>query len=535
MNREDFEILKEQVHGRELVYLDNAATSQKPRQVVEAIVEAYSHWNSNIHRGVHHLSQVATAHHEQARQAVADFIGAKSAKEIIFTKGTTDSINTLAFSIGEMQVNGQPYIQECDEIIVSGVEHHSNIVPWQMLCERKKAVLRHVPLKEDLSFDIEAFKGLLSDKTRLVSVAHVSNVLGIIQPVEEIIFTKGTTDSINTLAFSIGELKIHEQPYIQEGDEIIVSGVEHHSNIVPWQMLCGRKKAVLKHVPLKEDLSFDIEAFKGLLSEKTKLVSVAHVSNVLGIIQPVEEIIRLAHEKGVPVCIDGAQSVPHMQVNVQALDCEFMAFSGHKMYGPTGIGVLYGKKEWLEQLPPAEGGGEMIDHVRWEGTTYNTLPYKFEAGTPNFVGSYALHKAIEYMQSIGWKAIEAHEKELTEYCEERLKGLVDERMNGLEGIHIYAAGQPKAGVISFNVYNALNTQLSTLNTQHSTLIHPFDVGTLLDQQGVAVRTGHHCAEPLIYALGVPGTVRVSFGLYNDKHDVDAFIAALQKALMMLLG
>ncbi|MBR6065667.1 MAG: cysteine desulfurase [Paludibacteraceae bacterium] len=416
MNREDFEILKEQVHGRELVYLDNAATSQKPRQVVKAIVEAYSHWNSNIHRGVHHLSQVATAHHEEARQAVADFIGAKSAKEIIFTKGTTDSINTLAFSIGEMQVNGQPYIQEGDEIIVSGVEHHSNIVPWQMLCRRKKAVLRHVPLKEDLTFDIEAFKGLLSDKTRLVSVAHVSNVLGIIQPVEE--------------------------------------------------------------------------------------------------------IIRLAHEKSVPVCLDGAQSVPHMQVNVQALDCDFMAFSGHKMYGPTGIGVLYGKKEWLEQLPPAEGGGEMIEHVRWEGTTYNTLPYKFEAGTPNFVGSYALHKAIEYMQSIGWKAIEAHKKELTQYCEEKLKGL--------EGIHIYAAGQPKAGVISFNVYNALNTQ-------HSTLIHPFDVGTLLDQQGVAVRTGHHCAEPLIDALGVPGTVRVSFGLYNDKNDVDAFIAALQKAQMMLLG
>ena len=416
MNREDFEILKEQVHGRELVYLDNAATSQKPRQVVEAIVEAYSHWNSNIHRGVHHLSQVATAHHEEARQAVADFIGAKSAKEIIFTKGTTDSINTLAFSIGEMQVNGQPYIQE--------------------------------------------------------------------------------------------------------GDEIIVSGVEHHSNIVPWQMLCGRKKAVLRHVPLKEDLTFDIEAFKGLLSDKTRLVSVAHVSNVLGIIQPVEEIIRLAHEKGVPVCLDGAQSVPHMQVNVQAFDCDFMAFSGHKMYGPTGIGVLYGKKEWLEQLPPAEGGGEMIEHVRWEGTTYNTLPYKFEAGTPNFVGSYALHKAIEYMQSIGWKAIEAHEKELTQYCEEKLKGL--------EGIHIYAAGQPKAGVISFNVYNALNTQ-------HSTLIHPFDVGTLLDQQGVAVRTGHHCAEPLIDELGVPGTVRVSFGLYNDKNDVDAFIAALQKAQMMLLG
>ena len=256
----------------------------------------------------------------------------------------------------------------------------------------------------------------------------------------------------------------------------------------------------------------------------------AHVSNVLGIINPVDEIVRIAHSRGVPVCIDGAQSVPHMQVDVQALDCDFLAFSGHKMYGPTGIGVLYGKREWLEQLPPHEGGGEMINHVRWSGTTYNDLPYKFEAVTPNFVGSYALHKAVEYMQSIGWEAIEAHERELTEYCERQLAAI--------EGIHVYAAGQPKAGVISFNVFTNHQSPI----TNHPSLqggdggrllLHPFDIGTLLDQQGVAVRTGHHCAEPLIDELGVPGTVRVSFGLYNDKSDVDAFIAALKKAIMIL--
>ena len=406
--RLDFPILKQTVHGRALVYLDNAATSQKPQQVIDAIVEAYSTWNSNIHRGVHHLSQVATAHHEAARKAVAEFIGAKSSEEIVFTKGTTDSINALAFSFGET--------------------------------------------------------------------------------------------------------------FIQEGDEIIVSGVEHHSNIVPWQMLCARKKAVLRHIPLRDDLTPDMEAFKGMLSDRTKIISIAQVSNVLGTILPVKEIIRLAHEKHIPVCIDGAQSVPHMQVDVQALDCDFMVFSGHKMYAPTGIGVLYGKKEWLEKLPPHEGGGEMIEHVRWEGTTYNQLPYKFEAGTPNFVGSYALHKAIEYIDSIGWEAIEAHERELTEYCEQQL----------LEaGCTVYAAGQPKAGVISFNV-PIINHQSSIIN-----ILHPFDLGTLLDQQGVAVRTGHHCAEPLIDYLGVPGTVRVSFGLYNDKTDVDTFIAALKKAITML--
>ena len=415
MNRADFAILKEQVHGRELVYLDNAATSQKPQQVIDAIVEAYQHWNSNIHRGVHHLSQVATMHHEEARKTTAAFIGAASADEIIFTKGTTDSLNALAFCIGEMKTDGEPYIREGDEIIVSGLEHHSNIVPWQMLCERKKAVLRHIPLREDLTPDMEAFAGMLNDRTRLVSVAHVSNVLGSIQPVRD--------------------------------------------------------------------------------------------------------IIRMAHAKKVPVCLDGAQSVPHMPVNVQELDCDFLAFSGHKLYGPTGIGVLYGKREWLEKLPPHEGGGEMIQHVRWSGTTYNELPYKFEAGTPNFVGSHALKAAIDYMQAIGWEAIEAHEKALTAYCEEQLQAM-DEEVPGA-GIRIYAAGQPKAGVVSFNLYNG------------GQLVHPFDVGTLLDQQGVAVRTGHHCAEPLMDALGVPGTVRVSFGLYNDREDVDAFIKALKKTRMIL--
>ena len=408
-----------------MVYLDNAATSQKPQAVIDAITEAYTHWNSNIHRGVHHLSQVATMKHEESRKAVAQFIGAQSSDEIIFTKGTTDSLNALAFALGELKIKNY---------------------------------------------------------------------------------------------------ELQEEPYIHEGDEIIVSAVEHHSNIVPWQMLCERKKAVLRHIPLREDQTLDIEAFKGLLNEKTKLVSVAQVSNVLGIINPIEEIILLAHERNIPVCIDGAQSVPHMQVDVQALDCDFLAFSGHKMYGPTGIGVLYGKRDWLEQLPPHEGGGEMINHVRWSGTTYNDLPYKFEAGTPNFVGSYALHKAIEYMQSIGWETIEAHERELTDYCEQQLAAI--------EGVHVYAAGQPKAGVISFNVYNSQKSKVESQKPSEG-LIHPFDIGTLLDQQGVAVRTGHHCAEPLIDELGVPGTVRVSFGLYNDKSDVDAFIAALKRAIMML--
>ena len=404
MRREDFPILNEKVHGRALVYLDNAATTQKPQVVIDSIAEAYSHWNANVHRGVHHLSQVATQKHEEAREKVAQLIHAQSSEEIIFTKGTTDSLNMLARSFGEAMV--------------------------------------------------------------------------------------------------------------KEGDEIIVSQLEHHSNIVPWQMLCERKGAVLKVIPLRDDLTLDLEAFKGLLSEKTRLVSVAHVSNVLGIINPVEEIIRLAHEKGVAVCVDGAQSVPHLLMDVQQLDCDFLVFSAHKMYGPTGLGVLYGKKEWLDKLPPAEGGGEMIEHVSFEKTTYNVLPYKFEAGTPNYVGSYAFSKAIDYVQAIGLEEVAKYEHELAVYLEEQLVLL--------SNVRVYAAGQEKAGAVSFNVYR-----------EDGALIHPFDVGVLLDRQGVAVRTGHHCAEPLIDYLGVPGTVRASVGLYNTKEHVDVFVAALKKAIMML--
>lgn len=403
MRREDFPILNTEVYGRSLVYLDNAATSQKPRVVLDALVEAYTTWNANVHRGVHHLSQIATQKHEEARIKVADFIHAQS---------------------------------------------------------------------------------------------------------EEIIFTKGTTDSINMLAFSFG------QAMVQEGDEILISTLEHHSNIVPWQMLCERKKAVLKIIPLREDFSIDIEAFKSLLTKRTRLVSVAHVSNLLGIINPIEEIISIAHEHGIPVCIDGAQSVPHMPVDVQKIDCDFLVFSAHKMYGPTGLGVLYGKKEWLDKLPPAAGGGEMIEHVRFDKTTYNILPYKFEAGTPDYVGTYAFGRALDYLQDIGLEVISEHEHILTHYLEEQLLSL--------NNVQVYAAGLPKAGAVSFNVYRA-----------DGTLIHPFDVGVLLDRQGVAVRTGHHCAEPLIEHLQVPGTVRASLGLYNTKQDIDALISALKKAIMML--
>ena len=404
MRREDFPILNEQVHGRKLVYLDNAATTQKPQVVIDAITEAYSKWNANVHRGVHHMSQVATQKHEEARKKVAELIHAQSEEEIIFTKGTTDSINMLARSFGDAMV--------------------------------------------------------------------------------------------------------------KEGDEIIISQLEHHSNIVPWQMLCERKKAVLRVIPLREDLSLDIKAFEELLNEKTRLVSIAHVSNVLGIVNPVKEIVNLAHKSGVAVCVDGAQSVPHLAVDVQELDCDFLVMSAHKMYGPTGLGVLYGKKEWLDKLPPAEGGGEMIEHVSFEKTTYNVLPYKFEAGTPNYVGSYAFGKAIDYLQEIGLEKIAEHEKELAKYLEAQLVSLPN--------VRVYAQGRVKAGAVSFNVYR-----------EDGVLIHPFDVGVLLDRQGVAVRTGHHCAEPLIDYLQVPGTVRASVAMYNTKEDIDVFVAALKKAIMML--
>jgi cysteine desulfurase/selenocysteine lyase len=290
--------------------------------------------------------------------------------------------------------------------------------------------------------------------------------------------------------------------------------MEHHSNIVPWQMLCERKKASLKVIPLREDYSLDIEAFSQLLSRRTKLVAVAHISNVLGIRNPIEEIIRLAHAQNTPVLIDGAQSAAHLPIDVQQLDCDFFACSAHKIYGPTGIGVLYGKEHWLNLLPPAEGGGEMIEHVTFDHTTYNVLPYKFEAGTPDFIGSYAFAKALQFISNIGMDAIEEHERKLTEYAQSKLAEIPT--------IRIYADSLQKYGVISFNAY-----------TSSGQLIHPFDLATLLDRQGVAVRTGHHCAEPLIEHLGVPGTVRISMALYNNEQDIDIFMAALRKALTML--
>lgn len=410
MIREDFPILSEKVYNRELVYLDNAATTQKPQSVIDAISYGYSHFNANIHRGIHRLAQLATQEHEAARQTVANFIGAQSKDEIVFTKGTTDSINLLAFSIGEYRLpNGEPYLKEGDEILISSVEHHSNIVPWQMLCERKKTLLKVIPLNAQHTWTIDEAKALISPNTRLIAVSMVSNVLGTILPVKD--------------------------------------------------------------------------------------------------------LIHQAHQHNIPVLIDGAQAVPHLPVNVQELDCDFLAFSAHKIYGPTGVGVLYGKQKWLDALPPYQGGGEMIERVTFEHTTYNTLPYKFEAGTPDFIGSYALGKALEYVSSIGMNTLHAHETDLTDYAQQGLQAI--------EGIRIYAPTLPKAGVLSFNAF------------YNDRLIHPFDIGTLLDRQGIATRTGHHCAEPLIDLLGVPGTVRISFGLYNTREDVDRFLEALKKALMML--
>lgn len=410
MIREDFPILSEKVYNRELVYLDNAATTQKPQSVMDAITYGYSHFNANIHRGIHRLAQLATQEHEAARQTVANFIGAQSKDEIVFTKGTTDSINLLAFSIGEYRLpNGEPYLKEGDEILISSVEHHSNIVPWQMLCERKKTLLKVIPLNAQHTWTIDEAKALISPNTRLIAVSMVSNVLGTILPVKD--------------------------------------------------------------------------------------------------------LIHQAHQHNIPVLIDGAQAVPHIPINVQELDCDFLAFSAHKIYGPTGVGVLYGKQKWLEVLPPYQGGGEMIERVTFEHTTYNTLPYKFEAGTPDFIGSYALGKALDYVSSIGMNTLHAHETDLTDYAQQGLQAI--------EGIRIYAPTLPKAGVLSFNAF------------YNDRLIHPFDIGTLLDRQGIATRTGHHCAEPLIDLLGVPGTVRISFGLYNTREDVDRFLDALKKALMML--
>ena len=404
MNSQDFPILSEQIHGHRLAYLDNAATTQKPQQVIDSISYAYSHFNANIHRATHTLATIATEHHEHARQTVAGFINARNAKEIVFTKGTTDAINTAAFTIGET---------------------------------------------------------------------------------------------------------------LSEGDEVIVSAMEHHSNLVPWQMLCQRKKLKLRVAPLKDDLTLDTEKLKQLFNSRTKVLSIAHVSNVLGIANPIEKIVKEAHKNNIIVLIDAAQSIPHLPVDVQKIDCDFLAFSAHKIYGPTGIGVLYGKQEILEQLPPYQGGGEMINHVSFENTTYNTLPYKFEAGTPDFIGSYAFGKALEYVENIGMENIAEHERNLCRLAERQLK-------EKFKNIKIYAEGIEKSGVISFNILR-----------NDGSLIHPYDIAMLLDQQGVAVRSGHHCAEPLINLLGVVGTVRVSFGLYNEENDINQLIAALSKSVDIL--
>ncbi len=397
--RLDFPILEEKIYNKPLIYFDNGATTQKPRCVVDQIDYAYYHLNANIHRGVHYLSQKATEAHEAARSKVAAFLGASKREEIIFTRGTTEAINLVAFSFGEA------YCKAGDEIIISVMEHHSNIVPWQMLCERKGMKLRVIPMNEN------------------------------------------------------GELKLDE--------------------------------------------------LKKLMNERTKIISVTHVSNVLGTINPVKEIIRLAHEKNIPVLIDGAQSVPHIPVNVQELDADFYVFSGHKIYAPTGIGVLYGKEKWLNAIPPYQGGGEMIQTVTFEKTTYNELPFKFEAGTPDYVGSTALARALEYVESIGMNEIAEYEHELTAYATERLKEI--------EGIRFFGTAKEKSAVISFLVNN----------------IHPYDMGMLLDKLGIAVRTGHHCAQPLTDSLGIPGTVRASFAFYNTKEEIDTFIEALKRVVMML--
>ena len=396
--REDFPILQRSVYGKPLVYLDNGATTQKPRQVVDAITNEYYSVNANVHRGVHFLSQQATELHESSRETVRRFIGARSVNEIVFTRGTTESINLLVSSFGER------FMREGDEVIVSEMEHHSNIVPWQILAERKGIRLRVIPI----------------------------------------------TDS--------GELRLDE--------------------------------------------------FEKLFNERTRIVCVAHVSNVLGTVNPVEQIVRIAHAHDVPVLIDGAQSTPHMPIDVQKIDCDFFAFSGHKIYGPTGVGVLYGKESWLEQLPPYQGGGEMIKNVSFEKTTYNELPFKFEAGTPDYVATTGLAVALDYISAIGMDHIQAYEEELTRYAMQRMKSI--------DGMRIFGEAEHKDAVISFLVGD----------------IHHLDMGTLLDRLGIAVRTGHHCAQPLMIRYGIDGTVRASFSFYNTKQEIDALVAGIERVRMM---
>ena len=396
--RKDFPILSRTVYDRPLVYLDNAATTQKPREVVEAIVNEYYSVNANVHRGVHFLSQQATELHEQARERVARFIGARSSREIVFTRGTTESLNLVASSFGE------------------------------------------------------------------------------------------------------GCMKA--------GDEVILSTMEHHSNIVPWQMLRDRKGIVIKVIPINEAGELDLEAFERLFSPRTRMVAVTHVSNVLGTVNPVKKLTSIAHAHEVPILVDGAQSVPHFPVDVSDIGCDFLTFSGHKVYGPTGIGVLYGREDWLDRMPPYQGGGEMISHVTFAQTTYEQLPYKFEAGTPDYVGSNALAVALDYVSRLGMEHIAAHERELTAYAMERL--------GAIPGLHVYGQAREKDAVVAFNIEG----------------IHHLDMGTLLDRLGIAVRTGHHCAQPLMERYGVEGMVRASFGLYNTCQEIDTLAEGIERVRKM---
>jgi len=396
--RADFPILQQQVNGKPLVYFDNAATTQKPLQVINRISDYYLRENSNVHRGVHHLSQVATEVYENSRQYIADFINAAEVDEIIFTRGTTESINLLSRAL----------------------------VPW-----------------------------------------------------------------------------------IETNDEILISAMEHHSNLVPWQQLCAERKAKLKVIPLNEDGSVDINFLEKMLNPQVKLLAITHISNVLGTVNPIEEIVKLAHDKGVPVLLDGAQGIAHSHVDVTALGVDFYVFSGHKIYAPMGIGVLYGRKTWLRRLPPYQFGGEMIDQVSFENTTFNALPYKYEAGTPNVSGALGLEAALRYFSEIGPDEIFQYEDKLLQSATEKLEEI--------DGIRIIGRAKQKAAVLSFVVNG----------------IHPYDLGTLLDQMGIAVRTGHHCAQPLIDLLGIPGTVRASFALYNTQEEVDTFAEAVKKAVKML--
>ena len=396
--RNDFPILSRTVYDRPLVYLDNAATTQKPRQVVEAITEEYYNVNANVHRGVHYLSQQATELHENARETVRRFINARSTNEVIFTRGTTESLNLVASSF-------------CDA-------------------------------------------------------------------------------------------------FMQEGDEVIVSVMEHHSNIVPWQLQAAKKGIAIRVIPMTDGGELMLDEYEKLFTGRTKIVSVTHVSNVLGTVNPVDEIIRIAHEHGVPVMVDGAQSAPHFAVDVQAMDCDFFAFSGHKMYGPTGVGVLYGKEGWLDRLPPYQGGGEMIESVSFERTVFEHLPFKFEAGTPDDVATHGLAKANDYVTALGMDNFQRHEHELTEYAMRRLAEV--------EGIRIFGTSERKDAVVSFLVGD----------------IHHLDMGTLLDRLGIAVRTGHHCAQPLMERLGIQGTVRASFALYNTKDEIDALVEGVKRVSRM---